>query len=128
MLSASRPRQNGSRYSSTAVFTGSGRWLNVAQPNPYNPGSLVSTFTTTKRILGCGAVKIARTFVIFSEPRPLVALTASSDEALVVLPANPRNAVAAPKPVPFSMSRLFIKSFPSDGSAGCRRRGGFQNG
>src|SRR3974390_170937 len=99
MLSASRPRQNGSRYSSTAVFTGSGRWLNVAQPRPYKPGSLVSTFTTTKRILGCGAVKIARTFVILSGPRPLLALAVSSDQALFALPVKPRNAAAAPRPV-----------------------------
>src|SRR6266851_8096102 len=100
MLSASRPRQNGSRYSSTAVLTGSGRWLNVAQPKPYKPGSLVSTFTTTNRIFGCGAVRIARTLVIFSGPRPLLAWVAFSDQALSALPANPKKAAAALTPVP----------------------------
>jgi len=37
--------------------------VNVAQPSPYSPGSLVSTFTTTSRIPS-GAVWIARTAVI----------------------------------------------------------------
>src|SRR5262249_26811907 len=118
MLSASRPRQNGSRYSSTAVFTGSGRWLKVAQPRPYRPGSLVSTFTTTKRILGCGEVRIARTLVIFSGPSFLVAGTDFCAQALPPIPARPRNVLAALRPVPLSISRLFMVLLESRGLFG----------
>src|SRR5262245_17373617 len=64
---ASLPIKNGRRYSSTAVATKRARWVNVAQPSPYNPGSLVVTLTTTSRI-PAGAVKIAFTSVIFSGP------------------------------------------------------------
>ena len=48
-----------------AVTTASGRWVNVAQPRPYRPGSLVSTLTTTRRIPS-GAVQIARTAVMWT--------------------------------------------------------------
>src|SRR5437588_8964466 len=61
--SGSRPTRKGSRYCSTAVTTASGRCVNVAQPSPYRPGSLVSTLTTTSRIPS-GAVQIALTRVI----------------------------------------------------------------
>src|ERR1044071_9510946 len=109
MLSASRPRQKGSRYSSTAVLTGSGRWLNVAQPKPYKPGSLVSTLTTTKRTLGWGEVRIVRTLIVFNGPRDLVAaLPDSAAQAWSVLQVSPRNVAAAPSPAPFSISRRFI--------------------
>src|SRR5439155_12402814 len=108
MLSASRPRQNGSRYSSTAVFTASGRWLNVAQPKPYRPGSLVSTLTTTKRILGCGAVRIGRTLVILSGGSPLEDLAVVCASASSFLASNPSTAAAVPRPAPLSMSRRFI--------------------
>ena len=43
------------------------RWVNVAQPSPYKPGSLVITLTTTRRI-PAGAVRIVLTSVIFSGP------------------------------------------------------------
>ena len=61
--------RNGSKYSSTAVTTVNGRWVNVAQPRPYRPGSLVSTLTTTRRILS-GAVQMALTRVIRSAGIP----------------------------------------------------------
>src|SRR3979411_1965804 len=61
----SRPTRNGSRYSWTAVTTVSGRWVNVAQPSPYRPGSLVSTLTMTRR-MPSGAVHIGRTRVMRS--------------------------------------------------------------
>src|SRR5215831_15628248 len=64
MSSGSRPTTNGLRYCSTAVTTASGRWVKVAHPRPYSPGSFVSTLTTTSRIR-LGAVQIALTSVIF---------------------------------------------------------------
>src|SRR5205823_3781962 len=54
---------------STAVTTASGRWVKVAQPRPYRPGSLVSTFTTTRR-MPSGAVQIVLTLVILRAGRP----------------------------------------------------------
>src|SRR3954469_6551563 len=63
MSLGSRPMTNGLRYCSTAVTTASGRWVKVAHPRPYRPGSLVSTFTTTRR-MPSGAVQIVLTFVI----------------------------------------------------------------
>src|SRR3954451_13975773 len=63
MSFGSRPITNGLRYCSTAVTTASGRWVNVAQPRPYSPGSLVSTLTTTRR-MPSGAVQIVLTLVI----------------------------------------------------------------
>src|SRR5215216_495398 len=59
-----RPIRNGFRYFSTAVWTAYARWVNVAQPRPYRPGSLVVTLTTTSRIR-LGAVRIALTSLIF---------------------------------------------------------------
>src|SRR5262249_58934224 len=59
------PIRNGLRYLSTAVSTTRARWVNVAQPRPYSPGSLVSTFTTTRRMFA-GAVRIVLTSVILS--------------------------------------------------------------
>src|SRR5258708_4253063 len=47
-----------------AVSTTRARWVNVAQPRPYRPGSLVKTFTTTRRI-AAGAVRMVLTWVIF---------------------------------------------------------------
>ena len=52
-----RPIRNGFRYCSIAVSTTSARCVNVAQPQPTSPGSVVSTFTTTSRIR-LGAVRI----------------------------------------------------------------------
>src|SRR5260370_41999109 len=69
MSFGSRPIRNGARYCSTAVTTVSGRWVNVAQPRPDRPGSLVSTLTTTSRILS-GAVQMAVTRVIRSAGGP----------------------------------------------------------
>src|SRR5215213_3606698 len=69
MSFGSRPTTNGLRYCSTAVTTASGRWVNVAQPRPYRPGSLVSTFTTTRR-MPSGAVQIVLTLVILSAFSP----------------------------------------------------------
>src|SRR5262245_14503952 len=47
-----------------AVSTTRARWVNVAQPRPNRPGSLVITFTTTKR-MPAGAVRMVFTSVIF---------------------------------------------------------------
>src|SRR5687767_6301671 len=69
MSLGSRPITNGFRYSSTAVTTASGRWVNVAHPRPYRPGSLVSTLTMTRRIPS-GAVQIVLTLVILSAGMP----------------------------------------------------------
>jgi hypothetical protein len=69
MSFGSRPSKNGLRYCSIAVTTVSGRWVKVAQPRPYSPGSLVSTFTTTRR-MPSGAVQIARTSAILSAGIP----------------------------------------------------------
>ena len=43
-----------------AVATASGRWVKVAQPRPYSPGSLVITLTTTRR-MPSGAVRMTWT-------------------------------------------------------------------
>src|SRR5215207_8410916 len=69
MSFGSRPMTNGFRYCSTAVTTASGRWVKVAQPRPYRPGSLVSTLTTTRR-MPSGAVQIVLTLVILSAFSP----------------------------------------------------------
>src|SRR5438105_348024 len=63
MLSGSFPITKGLRYCSMAATTAWGRWVNVAQPTPYRPGSLVITLTTTSRIR-LGAVQITLTSVI----------------------------------------------------------------
>src|SRR5262245_44024620 len=63
--SGSLPTRNGLRYLSTAVSTARARWVKVAQPSPYSPGSLVSTLTTTRRIFA-GAVRNVLTSVILS--------------------------------------------------------------
>src|SRR5215469_4887780 len=65
MRSGSLPTRNGLRYLSTAVWTTRARWVKVAQPRPYSPGSLVSTLTTTRRIRA-GAVRMVLTSVILS--------------------------------------------------------------
>ena len=64
MFAGSFPMRKGLRYSSTAVATASGRCVNVAQPMPYKPGSLVSILTTTS-LVPFGAVRIVFTSVIF---------------------------------------------------------------
>src|SRR5262245_18922886 len=69
MSLGSRPITNGLRYCSTAVTTASGRWVKVAQPRPYRPGSLVSTLTTTSR-MPSGAVHIVLTLVILRAGSP----------------------------------------------------------
>src|SRR4051794_27944195 len=69
MSLGSRPITNGLRYCSTAVTTASGRWVKVAQPRPYRPGSLVSTLTTTSR-MPSGAVQIVLTLVILRAGMP----------------------------------------------------------
>src|SRR5262249_10024261 len=63
--STSRPIRNGFRYFSIAVSTTSARWVKVAQPQPWRPGSLVSTLTTTRR-MSLGAVRMVRTSRIFT--------------------------------------------------------------
>src|SRR5207302_11413577 len=52
-----------------AVSTTRARWVKVAQPRPYSPGSLVSTLTTTRR-MPAGAVRMVLTSVIFSGGNP----------------------------------------------------------
>src|SRR5215211_8624910 len=54
-----------------AVTTAAALCVKVAQPRPYKPGSVVSTFTTT-RLGPCGAVAIAFTLLIFTVFKPLV--------------------------------------------------------
>src|SRR5262245_8551122 len=61
----SLPTRNGLRYLSTAVSTARARWVNVAHPRPYRPGSLVSTLITTNRMLA-GAVNTVLMSVILS--------------------------------------------------------------
>ena len=61
-------------YSSTDVATAAHRWVKVAQPNPYNPGSLVSTLTTTKS-MPRGAVKIVLISRIVTIPDELLSQT-----------------------------------------------------
>src|SRR4051794_7289911 len=75
-----RPIRNGLRYLSTATWTTCARWVNVAQPRPYSPGSLVDTLTTTSRIR-FGAVRIAETSVIFSGGSPRLADAACASAA-----------------------------------------------
>src|SRR3954469_18170487 len=69
MSFGSRPMTNGFRYCSTAVTTDNGRWVKVAQPRPYRPGSLVSTLTTARR-MPSGAGQIVLTLVILSAGIP----------------------------------------------------------
>src|SRR5689334_23139627 len=64
-----RPVRNGRRYSSTAVFTTSARWVKVAQPQPTRPGSVVSIFTITRR-MPLGAVRIVLTARSLPVPMP----------------------------------------------------------
>ena len=59
----SLPIRYGFRYFSTAATTARCLWAKVAQPTPYNPGSLVSTFTVT-RLIFCGAQQITFTSLI----------------------------------------------------------------
>src|SRR6266540_2939963 len=67
----SRPTTKGLRYCLIAVTTASGRWVKVAQPSPWSPGSLVSTLTTTSMIPS-GAVQITLTSVIRNGGSPPV--------------------------------------------------------
>src|SRR5690349_3571649 len=60
----SMPITKGRQNSSTAVTTAAARWVNVAQPSPYSPGSLVSTLTTISCWRPWGAVLMTLTFVI----------------------------------------------------------------
>src|SRR5438067_51637 len=69
MRSGSLPSRKGRRYFVMAVSTTRARWVKVAQPRPYSPGSLVCTLTTTRRIFA-GAVSTALTSVIFSGGSP----------------------------------------------------------
>src|ERR1051325_5215066 len=65
------PMTYGLRNSSTAVTTAAARCVNVAQPQPYRPGSLVSTLTTTSCCRPCGAVLTTLTLVIWRATRSL---------------------------------------------------------
>jgi hypothetical protein len=56
-------------YLLMAVTTTSALWVKVAQPNPYKPGSDVSTLTTT-RFKPSGAVVIAFMLLIFKGGKP----------------------------------------------------------
>src|SRR5262245_23245449 len=78
--------RNGLRYLSTAVSTARARWVKVAQPSPYNPGSLVSTLTTTSRI-PAGAVRIVFTSVILSG----ASLSAGGGAAVALLGVAEKN-------------------------------------
>ncbi len=61
--SGSLPMRNGLRYLSMAVSTTRARCVNVAQPSPYNPASLVMTLTTTRR-MPAGCVRMVFTSVM----------------------------------------------------------------
>ena len=54
-----------------AATTATALCVKVAQPKPYKPGSVVSTFTTT-RLLPSGAVAIALTLLIFTGGMPVL--------------------------------------------------------
>jgi hypothetical protein len=101
-----RPVRNGRRYSSTAVFTTSARWVKVAQPQPTRPGSVVSIFTITRR-MPLGAVRIVLTSRILTGAMPLVAGAACSSAAR----AAAGNSAALPAiDSALIISRRFIRS------------------
>ncbi len=52
-----------------AITTTNARCVNVAQPNPYRSGSVVSTLTTTK-LNPLWAVTLALTLLIFTGANP----------------------------------------------------------
>src|SRR4051794_13473877 len=98
--------RNGRRYWSTAVWTTRARWVKVAQPRPYSPGSLVSTLTTTKR-MPAGAVRMVLTAEIFRDGVPALADAGSAAVAggaeRVASQGRPR--APAPRPDHLSQSR-----------------------
>ena len=51
MRSTSRPSRKGFRWRSMAAATAKMRWVKVAQPTPYKPGSDVMTLTMARRDL-----------------------------------------------------------------------------
>src|SRR5205823_13689078 len=89
---------------------------------PYNPGSLVVTFTTTSR-MPAGAVKIAFTSVIFSGPWPLAAVceaVAGCCDWAVWFTANSGSAAPPAKEICVNHLRRsiinpFVRQRPSDG-------------
>ena len=93
-----------------ATITVAARWVKVAQPNPYKPGSEVSTFTTI-RLEPCGAVAMALTLVILTG---FIALTydgvsfSSRAWALETPPKSPSNPAEPPRPSFLMVSRRFI--------------------
>lgn len=90
-----------------AEITGRARCLNVAQPRPYNPGSLVSTLTTINSI-PLGQVAIAFTLVIFNGGNPRVAAEKTLAMASLVPEKAPIVVAAVPRPRPFNTSRLLM--------------------
>src|SRR5262245_2195682 len=100
----SLPIRNGSRNLLMAVSTTRARCVKVAQPSPYSPGSLVSTFTTTSRMLA-GAVRMTLTSVIFSGSSFFCGGVSARS---VPIPVN------APAPIPahVNTSRRFMVALP----------------
>jgi hypothetical protein len=60
--------RNGLRYLSTAVSTARARWVNVAHPRPYSPGSLVTTLTTTSRMPAGAVTKVLTSVILIASP------------------------------------------------------------
>src|SRR6188768_477424 len=81
-----RPTRNGFRYSSTAVLTTSARCVNVAQPQPTRPGSVVSTLTTTRR-MRLGAVRMVLMSRILTGAVPRTACSNADDTPGEIAPA-----------------------------------------
>src|SRR5258708_2144084 len=96
-------------------MTTSARCVKVAQPRPYRPGSVVSTFTIT-RFASCGAVPMAFTLLIFKDGKRLGISGGFSIPAALAegIPPNaPKKPDAVPIPSAFSIERrLWVgKSF-----------------
>jgi len=123
--------RNGLRYSLIAVCTTSARWVKVAQPQPTRPGSVVSTFTTTRRIR-FGAVRMVLMSRIFTGAVPRTACVYPGDTSGAIASAITSfdESTVAPAPIerePIA-SRRFIEMLlvnsqpPTPNSQGDARR------
>ena len=108
ILSTSLPTQNSFMYPLMAATTATARCVKVAQPKPYNPGSVVSTFTTT-RLIPSGAVAIAFTFLIFTGGSAFLYEEESGSLAIDFIGFIPSNPAADPSDNILSASlRVFL--------------------
>src|ERR1017187_4373045 len=108
-----RPRRKGFKYFSTAVCTVAALWVNVAQPRPYSPGSLVETLTMTS-LIRLGAVRMVVISVIFKGGKPRTFSGAGC--AALARGASGETREAQPAAAP-------AVSQPKIGRASCRGRG-----